>query len=110
MTALGLKAYQWLAGRYSLGASRLLSVAGLASRMPPLPGVVAGVEYWDGQFDDARLALALARTAHKAGAQMRNHTALESLHRNPDGRGWQAGVRDAPVSYTHLTLPTTPYV
>ncbi|MFT4192602.1 MAG: glycerol-3-phosphate dehydrogenase/oxidase [Comamonas sp.] len=93
-TALGLKAYQWLAGRYSLGASRVLSVAGLASRMPALPGVVAGVEYWDGQFDDARLALALARTAHQAGAQMRNHTALESLQRDQDGCGWQAGVLD----------------
>ena len=27
-----------------------------------------------------------------------------------DGRGWRITPTPAPVSYTHLTLPTTPYV
>jgi glycerol-3-phosphate dehydrogenase len=44
--------------------------------LPSLPGVVAGVRYWDGQFDDARLAVSLARTAQAAGAQLRNHTSV----------------------------------
>jgi len=36
-------------------------------------GLVGGVKYWDGQFDDARLALALARTAATKGALLVNY-------------------------------------
>ncbi|MEM0962238.1 MAG: glycerol-3-phosphate dehydrogenase/oxidase, partial [Bacteroidota bacterium] len=38
-------------------------------------GLDGGVLYYDGQFDDARLALALARTAADLGAVVLNHTA-----------------------------------
>jgi glycerol-3-phosphate dehydrogenase len=49
-----------------------------------LPGVritnlVGGVEYWDAQFDDARLALALARTAASHGALVLNHMPVTGL-------------------------------
>jgi glycerol-3-phosphate dehydrogenase len=37
------------------------------------------VRYWDGQFDDARLALALARTAAREGALVVNHCAVTGL-------------------------------
>jgi glycerol-3-phosphate dehydrogenase len=40
---------------------------------------VGGVEYWDAQFDDARLALALARTAASHGALMLNHMPVTGL-------------------------------
>jgi glycerol-3-phosphate dehydrogenase len=47
------------------------------------------VRYWDGQFDDARFALALARTAVARGATPVNHcAAVELLHE----RGRIAGV------------------
>jgi glycerol-3-phosphate dehydrogenase len=39
------------------------------------------VRYWDGQFDDARLALALARTALREGAVVMNHCAAIGLQR-----------------------------
>ena len=37
------------------------------------------MQYWDGQFDDARLALALARTAAREGALLVNYCAVTGL-------------------------------
>jgi glycerol-3-phosphate dehydrogenase len=61
---LGLKVYDWLAGRSNLGASRWIGPAGVAARLPTIvrTGLRGGILYTDGQFDDARLAIALART------------------------------------------------
>ena len=78
---LGLKLYDWLAGPARLGPTRLLSHA---ETLLALPGVrvsnlVGGVEYWDAQFDDARLALALARTAASQGALLLNHMPVTGL-------------------------------
>ncbi len=42
-------------------------------------GLVGGVKYWDGQFDDARLALALARSAERQGAVVLNHMEVKSV-------------------------------
>ena len=58
VTLLGLKLYQWLAGRLSLGPTETLSRSALQKGAAAWPGTVAGVRYWDGQFEDARLALA----------------------------------------------------
>ena len=38
-----------------------------------------GATYSDGQFDDARLALALVRTAAREGARVLNHAAVTAL-------------------------------
>jgi hypothetical protein len=86
---LGLKLYDLLAGPARLGPTRLL---GHADTLLALPGVrvtnlVGGVEYWDAQFDDARLALALARTAASHGALMLNHMPVTGLLTEyPSGR------------------------
>ncbi len=93
VTAIGLKMYQWLAGRLSLGATQTLGAAALRRLLPHMPGAVAGVRYWDGQFDDARLALALAKTAEAAGASLRNHTRVVGL--SPVPEGWRVSLRDA---------------
>jgi glycerol-3-phosphate dehydrogenase len=45
-------------------------------------GLSGGVKYWDGQFDDARLALALARTAAARGAHVLNHCPVDALLRD----------------------------
>ena len=60
----GLKIYDWLSGRFSFGRSRFLSKKKMEQRMPQLSahGLVGGVEYFDGQFDDARFAINLAQT------------------------------------------------
>lgn len=42
-------------------------------------GLKGGVKYWDGQFDDARLALALARTAASLGALVVNYCPATAL-------------------------------
>jgi glycerol-3-phosphate dehydrogenase len=93
-TGLGLKAYQWLSGRLSLGATQALSHQALGRRLPGLPrmvaGAVAGMRYWDGQFEDARLALALAKTARRAGARVHNHMQVTTLA--PSALGWQVSL------------------
>lgn len=78
---LGLKVYDALAGKAGLGRTQWLT-AGQTLRL--LPGVQArglkgGVKYWDGQFDDARLALAIARTAALHGALLVNYCAATGL-------------------------------
>lgn len=78
---LGLKAYERLSGQLSFGASRRLSVAETLRFLPTVKseGLRGGVLYYDGQFDDARLALALARTADDLGATVVNYARVESL-------------------------------
>lgn len=94
----GLAMYDLLAGRAGLGRTRWLNKA---QAMAALPGVRAdglrgGVQYWDGQFDDARLALALARTAEAAGARVLNHLPVQAIR--PDvaspGQGHVVTVQD----------------
>ncbi len=62
---LGLKLYDALAGSAGLGPTEFLSRAKTLQCLPTVrpEGLKGGIKYWDGQFDDARLALALARTA-----------------------------------------------
>ena len=77
----GLKAYDVLAGKAGLGPTEFLSRAETLERLPTLrrDGLKGGVKYWDGQFDDARLALALARTAALHGALVVNYCPVDSL-------------------------------
>jgi glycerol-3-phosphate dehydrogenase len=73
--ALGLAGYDTLAGKTDFGKSRRLSKKHTLERVPHLrsEGLRGGIEYHDGRFDDARLALALARTAHDLGAVVANY-------------------------------------
>src|SRR5262249_14846647 len=72
---VGLKLYDVLAGRHRLGKSQLLSRAQVLERIPTLEPdqLKGGVRYFDGQFDDARLAVSLALTADDLGAVLVNH-------------------------------------
>lgn len=75
---LGLKVYDRLAGRLGLGKSRMLSVTETHSALPNISseGLTGGILYHDGQFDDALLAVALARTAAAEGATLVNHCSV----------------------------------
>ena len=66
---IGLGLYDALAGTRGIGPTRWLSRAETMSRLPTVrtEGLAGGVSYWDAQFDDARLAIALMRTAVPAG-------------------------------------------
>jgi len=92
---VGLKMYDALAGRRGLGGTQFLSAAQTLALLPGLrrEGLTGGVKYWDGQFDDARLALALARTAHSQGACVLNHCPVTALIRE-DGKVRGLVVRD----------------
>jgi glycerol-3-phosphate dehydrogenase len=93
---IGLKMYDALAGSHGLGDTELLSSAETRTLLPTVQtrGLVGGVKYWDGQFDDARLTVALARTAAARGAVVLNHAPVVALVRE---RGQVRGVvaRDA---------------
>ena len=78
---VGLKAYDALAGAQGLGGTELLSARRTLDLLPGVQprGLWGGVRYWDGQFDDARLALLLARTALARGALILNHCEVTAL-------------------------------
>lgn len=79
----GLLLYDLLAGRRSLGRTHFFGVEATQTALPNLnaQSLKGSVQYWDGQFDDARLALALARTAAQQGATLVNYCrAVELLH------------------------------
>ncbi len=77
----GLKLYDLLAGSAGIGHSRLLGRREALQRFPMLKaqGLKAGVLYYDGQFNDARTALALALTASEQGATLVNHLEVTGL-------------------------------
>ncbi len=98
---LGLKLYDLLA-RGGLGASHLLSREETLDRLPTLEpkGLRGGISYQDAQFDDARLALALARTAADHGGVVVNHLPVLGLIKEGDRiRGVR--VRDAETGAEH---------
>lgn len=78
---IGLKIYDLLAGQAGLGPTKFLGRADVLRLLPTVrtEGLRGGVQYWDGQFDDARLALALARTAAAQGALLVNYCSVTSL-------------------------------
>jgi glycerol-3-phosphate dehydrogenase len=78
---LGLKMYDLLAGSASLGSTELLGMQAVQTALPNVhaQGLKGGVKYWDAQFDDARLAWALAATAQDLGAVLVNHAQVTKL-------------------------------
>ena len=84
---IGLKVYDMLAGRYGFGSSKILSKDETLKRIPTLKreGLRGGIMYYDGQFDDARLLINLARTASHQGAALLNYARVTVLTRGADG-------------------------
>ncbi len=77
----GLTAYDLLAGKAGLGKTEFLGRNATLQLLPTASpeGLKGGVKYWDGQFNDARLALALARTAALHGALLLNYCQASNL-------------------------------
>ena len=92
---IGLVIYDLLSGRAGLGKTEFLSRADTLRCLPTArsAGLYGGVKYWDGQFDDARLAVALARSAVAHGACAVNYCAAIGLNKR-DGRIEGICVRD----------------
>jgi glycerol-3-phosphate dehydrogenase len=93
---IGLGLYDLLAGKASLGPTRWLSREQTLRRLPGVQpkGLRGGVSYWDAQFDDAAMAIALMQTAFALGATPINYVACESLE-SRDGRIVAVHARDA---------------
>ncbi len=103
---IGLKLYDALAGKAGLGPTEFLSRRETLALLPntrhsgPAGKLKGGVKYWDGQFDDARLALALARTAAARGALLINYCAATRLvYENGMVAGLQAKDQETGQTY-----------
>jgi glycerol-3-phosphate dehydrogenase len=90
----GLKVYDLLAGRLGLGPSRQLSRAETLALLPTVEpaGLRGGVVYHDAQFDDARLAVTLARTLDDLGGVPVNAVRVVGLLKAAGPHGLIAGV------------------
>jgi glycerol-3-phosphate dehydrogenase len=78
---VGLRIYDLLAGKQGFGRSQRLSRERTRQLLPTLEpeGLTGGIVYHDGQFDDARLAIGLARTAAAHGAVLLNYVRVTGL-------------------------------
>lgn len=78
---VGLKLYDWLAGKFSFGASIVLNKKKASAALTGVDDskLKGGVKYLDGQFDDARLALNIAQTAIEQGATVLNYIKVNDL-------------------------------
>jgi glycerol-3-phosphate dehydrogenase len=96
---IGLKFYDLLAGRSNLGTSRWIGPAEVVARIPTISrtGLRGGIVYTDGQFDDARLAIALARTLADLGGTALNEAPVTGFSRR-GGRIAGVTARDAETS------------
>lgn len=79
----GLKLYDFLAGSRNIGSSRGLGLAATVDALPTIrtSDLHGGVEYFDGQFDDTRLAITLAQSVADAGGIPINYASAVRLVR-----------------------------
>ncbi|MGO8757027.1 MAG: glycerol-3-phosphate dehydrogenase/oxidase [Terracidiphilus sp.] len=78
---MGLKLYERLSGKLSFGRSELLSRKSTLQKLPSVKseGLCGGILYHDGQFDDARYAMALLRTLQDLGGAALNYVEATGL-------------------------------
>ena len=97
---IGLKAYDFLAGKLSLGKSTHINKTKTVERLSTLrkKGLYGGVVYKDGQFDDSRLAINLAQTAIENGATLLNHFKVTDLIQDPTGKITGVNAQDTETS------------
>lgn len=83
---IGLRLYDFLAGRHGFGPSRNLSLQKTLDHIPTIEteGLRGGVIYYDGQFDDARLLINMAQTAVEHGAVLANYVEVRALIKKRD--------------------------
>jgi glycerol-3-phosphate dehydrogenase len=89
---IGLTLYDLLAWRESLGGSELLSRRRVRQALLGLEGrgLKGGILYYDGQFDDARFAIALLRTLFDLHGVALNYAPVSGLLKS---KGRICGVR-----------------
>lgn len=85
---VGLKIYDWIAGKLSLGPSVFISRHETIRRLPGIrtKDLKGGVVYHDGQFDDSRLAINLVQSIWDNGGAAFNYMQVAGLVKDQDGR------------------------
>jgi len=88
MYTVGLTFYDLLAGRLSMGRSYFINREKTLVRLPLLKGkgLIGGIVYHDGQFDDSRMAMALARACAERGGLVLNYCKVCSMLKDTSGR------------------------
>lgn len=94
---IGLKIYDFLAGKESLGKSKIISRKKVLRRLTTIKKkqLRAGVLYHDGQFDDARLTVNLLQTAAEHEAVILNYMPAEGLLKHESGKLEGVIVKDS---------------
>ncbi len=94
--SIGLKIYDWMAGSLRLGKSRFISKKETIDRLPTVNpnGLRGGIVYHDGQFDDARLALMVAKTCSLMGGCLVNYCNVKKLEKDINGKVTGVRVKD----------------
>ncbi|MEO2128339.1 MAG: glycerol-3-phosphate dehydrogenase/oxidase [Christiangramia sp.] len=84
---IGLKIYDWMAQHFRIGKTELINNKKVRSLFDNLnlKGLNGGVIYYDGQFDDARLALNIAQTSVEHDAVLLNYFEVSDLIKS-DGK------------------------
>lgn len=90
---VGMKVYDLLAGKLGLGPSKVLSLEKTLEKIPTIEtgGLRGGVVYYDGQFDDSRLAVNLAQTIIDQGGIPLNYMKVNGLIKS--SKGYVTGVK-----------------
>ena len=83
---LGLKIYDFMSGDLGIGSSKRLSVKETIRHIPTIDQkeLAGGVIYFDGQFDDARMAISLAKTAAQFDGVLLNYMKVEKIIKNEE--------------------------
>ncbi|WP_114782245.1 glycerol-3-phosphate dehydrogenase/oxidase [Botryobacter ruber] len=84
----GLTIYDWMAGRFRFRKTSFLSREKVFALLPTIEksGLKGGIRYYDGKFDDARLAINLAQTCAGQGGVLLNYVQVTSLLKDDRGR------------------------
>lgn len=87
MYTAGLKLYDLMAGKLSLGKSELWGSKSVKNAMSTINDtqLKGGVLYHDGQFDDTRLGINIAQTCTEHGAHVLNYFKVNTLQKNKNG-------------------------
>ncbi len=90
---LGLKVYDMMSGKLGLGPSERLNSETVMKAIPNLKkeGLNGGVKYYDGQFDDSRLAISLAQTLEDNRGTALNYCRVTGILK--DKMGFVNGVK-----------------
>ena len=99
---VGLKIYDWMSWRYRFPKTSILNKEDVVQMLPNIEqnGLKGGVLYYDGQFDDARLAINLAQTCASQGGVLINYMRVTGLLKDEHGK--VSGVKATDLESTEV--------